>query len=242
MNSTILAAAAAVAVVLATAPAGAQSPARPDPISRIDVSGQGSIDRTPDQAVVSFSIVTNDDAAERATSANNATYNALVGKLNGLGLGPAAIKTTGYYLRYTPRPAQPNPQFAQRYGYVVTRNVGVTTPRTDQAGAIVDAAVAAGVSTVGGIAFGLRDGRAAYRAALAAAVADAASQADALAAAAHLRIVRIRAISAGSTAVPRVFAPALRMAAAAPAVVPTDVQPSDLTVTATVSVTYEVAP
>jgi uncharacterized protein len=239
---TISLAAVALALVAATAPALAQAPAPVRPAAQITVSGQGSVDRMPDQALVGFSILTNDDVATRATSANNTIYNALLARLHGLGIEAAAIKTTGYYLSYNQRPDQPNPQYPQRYGYVVTRSVSVTSGRTDQAGAIVDAGVAAGVTNVGGISFGLRDDRAAYRTALAAAVADAALQAEAIASAAHVRIVRVLAIGAGSfSPVPRVLSPLSRMAAA-PAPVPTDVLPSDLTVRASVTVTYEVAP
>jgi uncharacterized protein YggE len=228
----------ALAIFAAASPAGAQTAtAAPRPPARIDVSGQASIDRIPDRVVVSFSIVTNDDNATRATSANNALYAALVAKLHGLGIEPPAIKTTGYYLSFNQRPPEPNPQFQQRYGYVVTRSVAVTSDRTDQAGAIVDA----GVTNVGGISFGLRDNRAAYRAALAAAVADAESQAQAVAAAAHVRIVRVLSLSAGNAPGPPVVARfATALAAAAP--IPTNVQPSDLSVTATVSVSYEIAP
>jgi uncharacterized protein YggE len=232
----------ALALLAAALPASAQTAtAAPRPPARIDVSGQGTVDQMPDRVAVSFSIVTNDDNATRATSANNASYAALVAKLHGLGIEPPAIKTTGYYLSFNPRPAEPNPQFQQRYGYVVTRSVTATSDRTDQAGAIVDAGVSAGVTNVGGISFVLRDNRAAYRAALAAAVADAQSQAQALAAAAHVRIVRVLSLSAGNAPGPPVvqrFAAAM----AAPPTVPTNVQPSDLSVTATVSVSYEIAP
>jgi uncharacterized protein YggE len=123
----------------------------------------------------------------------------------------------------------------------VTRSVTVTNDRTDQAGAIVDAGIAAGVTNVGGVGFGLRDSRAAYREALAAAVADAESQARVLAAAGHVRIVRVVSLSAGSFSPgPRPFQVIGTVSRAA--AVPTDVQPSDLSVTATVSVSYEVAP
>src|ERR1700681_2283508 len=239
---SICLAAVGFALAVSASPALAQTPAPARPAARVEVSGQGSVDRMPDQALVTFSIVTNDDVATRATSANNATYKALVARLHGLGIEAAAVKTTGYYLSYNQRPAQPNPQFGQRYGYVVTRSISVTSDRTDQAGPIVDAGVLAGVTNVGGISFGLRDRPAAYRAALAAAVADAAAQAEAIAAAAHLRLVRVLAIGAASNApAPRVFAPLARTLAA-PAPVPTDVLPSDLTVRASVTVTYEVAP
>jgi uncharacterized protein YggE len=234
-----------VAVVLlgVASPAGARTTSAPRPLARLDVSGQGSIDRAPDQAVVSFSIVTNDDNATQATSAANGIYNALVARLHALGVDPAAIKTTSYGVSYNPRPAQPNPQFQQRYGFVVTRAVAVTSAQTDRVGAIIDAAIAAGVTNVNDVAFGLHDNRSPYRAALAAALSDADGQARALAAEAHVHIVRVLAISAGGSSVP--IHPVTRFAALAagpPPPVPTDLQSSSLSITATVSVTYEIAP
>ncbi len=222
------------------APASAQTvgPER----STITVSGQADVDHAPDQATVGFSIVSNDDGAPRATSANNSVYNALVAKLAALGIGPAAVKTTSYNVSFNPRPPNPNPQFAQRYGFVVSRYVTATTPRTDQVGAVIDAGIGAGVTSVGSVTFGLKDNRAVYRQALSAAIADAAAQAQALADAAHVRIVRILSIGSASNApIPFPRQQFAQMAMPAPAV-PTDVQPSDLTVHATVSIRYEIAP
>jgi uncharacterized protein YggE len=231
-------AAAVLALLAASSPAFAQTMPQ---VPTLTVTGHGTVDRMPDQAVVSFSIVTNDENAGKATSANNTAYNTLVSHLNGLGLGASAIKTTGFDVNFNPRPPQPNPQFQQRFGYVVTRSVTVTTPRTDQVGAVIDAAVAAGVTNVNGVSFGLRDNRGAFREALAAAVGDAEQQARALADAAHVRLGRIQHISPLGPNIPgpRPLAMA-RVAMAAP--VPTEVQPSNLSVEASVSVTYQITP
>ncbi len=240
---TITAVAAALAILAVAAPAGAQT-TRPEPRpATLTVNGTGALDRAPDRAFVSVSIVTNDDVAGRATSANNSAFNALTAKLAALGVSGPAVKTTAYNVSFNQRPPQPNQQFPQRYGYVVSRYVTVTTDRTDQVGALIDAATSAGVTDIGSVSFGLRDGRAAYRAALAVAMADADAQAHALADAAHVRLIRVASVSAGSALpVPRPV-PYQRMAAtvAAPPV-PTEVAPSDLTVTASVGVTYEITP
>jgi uncharacterized protein YggE len=240
---TITAAAAALAVLAMAARSSAQTTGPDNRPPTLTVSGTGTLERAPDRAFISVTIVTNDDVAGRATSANNSAYNALIAKLAALGVSGAAVKTTGYNVSFNQRPPQPNQQFPQRYGYVVTRNVTVTSDRTDQVGALIDAATSAGVTDVGSVSFGLRDGRAAYRAALAAAMTDADAQAHALADAAHVRLLRIATVSAGSSLpVPRPV-PYQRMASAAAAPpVPTEVPPSDLTVNASVGVTYEIAP
>ena len=239
---TLTAALAAFTVLSSLAPAAAQT-VRPEArVATLTVSGQGSVDRSPDRAFVTFAIVTNDDVASRATSANNAAYNALVAKLAALGLTGPAVKTTAYNVNYNQRPPQPNPQYQPRYGYVVTRSVTVTTDRTDQVGAIIDAGVGAGATEVNGVSFGLRDSHAAARSALVAAMTDADAQARALADAAHLHIVRTLTVSSVASGYPRPI-PFDRLAPMAAAMkVPTDVQPSDLTLTSSVTVTYEVAP
>jgi hypothetical protein len=238
-----LGALAACAVVALAVPAAAQT-AAPGArlVAHLDVSGQGSVDRLPDQAVVTFSVVASDDDATRATSVANATYNALVARLHGLGLDASAIKTSSYNVNFNPRPQQPNAQSQGPFGFIVTREVAVTSGKVDQVGAIVDAGVSAGVRDVNNVGFAVRDYRGAYRAALAVAVADAGAQARALAAAAHLRIVRI--LSIGNTQLPTrpMTSYVLAGQAAKSLAVPTEVQPSDLSIAATVNVTYEVAP
>jgi len=241
---TLLAALTAATLTAVAGPAAAQT-AAPRPAQRIEVVGQGSVDRMPDRVAVTFAIITNDDTASKATTDNNIVFNALLAKMQALGLNTGAIRTTNYMINYNARPAQPNPQFPQRYGYIVTRNVTVTSDSTERAGAIVDGGVAAGVTNVAGVVFTIRDARGAYRAAQTAAVADAQAQAEGLAAAAHLHVVRLASISAGaSTSVPRpvFFSNAVALRAAPPPPVPTDVEASSLTVNATVTAVYEVAP
>ena len=180
------------------------------------------------------------DVAAAATSANAAIANALTAKLAPLGIPASAISTGGYSLNYNPRPPKPDPASQQRYGFTVERTIEVVVNNVDGAGAVVDAGVAAGVTNVNGIAFSLRDHGAAWRNAQAAALADAVAQARNLAAAAKVRLVRILAI-APSGGPGRVFQPSPRLMMAAQGV-PTTIDPGNLTVTAGVTVEYEIAP
>lgn len=208
----------------------------------LTVSGEGTVTRAPDRVTVAFRIESVDAQAARATAQNATVANALHDALTRLGIAPNAIATGSYAISYNPRPPQPDPNVAQRYGYVVERIVTVTVDRTDTAGAIVDAGVGAGVTGVNGVSFELRDPRAAYRSALTAALADAQEQARVLAAAAHLRLVRIRDIApAGHLPQPLPLlrgTPRMALAAA----VPTQLDPGNLTASATVTLRYEIAP
>jgi uncharacterized protein YggE len=237
MTKPTLAALAALAIALGfAAPAGAQSASGPR-AATLTVEGAGSVARAPDRAVVSFRIETNNDQSAAATSANAATANALIKRLALLNIPATAIATAGYSLDYTPRPAKPDPTSTQRYGFTVDRTIDVTIDNVEGAGAVIDAGVAAGVTNVNGVAFSLRDPGAAQRSAQAAAVADASAQARGLATAAHVRLVRIRSISTGGAAAAP--SPRLMMSALA---VPTTIDPGTLTVNATVTLRYEIAP
>ena len=240
MKQRFLAALAAFAIVAGTgATANAQTAGRRIPT--LTVTGEASITRAPDRATVAFRIETTNDQAAAATSANAAIANALTAKLAPLNIPSGAISTSGYGLNYNPRPPKPDPASTQRYGYTVERTIDVVVDKVDGAGAVVDAGVAAGVTNINGIAFSLRDGRAALRSAQTAALADAVAQAQSLAAAAKVRLVRILAISPSGGTGPQPLlraGPRLAMAAA----VPTTIDPGDLTVRSTVNVQYEIAP
>lgn len=213
-----------------------------EPPSSLTVWGQGTIERDPDRATLTLSVVTNDDSAAMATSQNNQTYNALEGRLHGIGLTDAAIHTRSFGITYVAKPAANAPYKPPRTGYVVTRVLSITLDNLTLVGRAIDAAVAAGVPEVDGVGYGLRDQRSAYDAALAAAVQDAQAQAAAIAQAAHVHLGAIRTIESGSMPVfqPQVIR-ALAVAAPAPPV-PTEITPSQVEIQATVRVTFLLAP
>ena len=240
MKHRFLAAASVAALLAGTgALAGAQTTGgHRTPI--LNVSGTASVSRAPDRATISFRIETTNEQAAAATSANNAIVAALSGRLAAMHVAASAISTTGYGLNYNPRPPKPDPASTQRFGYSVDRTIDVAIDDVDGAGAIVDAGVAAGVTNVNGISFSLRDSHAATRSAETAAFADAVAQAHALAGAANVRLVRILGISPSGGPAP--VRPLMRMMATAAASVPTTIDPGNLTVTANVTVQYEIAP
>jgi uncharacterized protein len=242
MKHRIFAALAACVITAGSAAAASAQGSAGRYTPTLTVTGEGSVTRAPDRATVSFRIETTNDQAAAATSANAAIANALIAHLAPLNIPASAITTTGYALNYNPRPTKPDPASTQRYGYTVERTIDVVVDKVDGAGAVVDAGVAAGVSNVNSIAFSLRDRHAAERSAQTAAFADAVAQANNLAAAAHVRIVRILAISPSGRGGPVPLirpSPRLMMATTA---VPTTIDPSSLTVQATVAVEYEIAP
>jgi hypothetical protein len=237
--ATSLAAVAALAATLGPRTAtAAEEPAT------ISVVGHGTASRDPDRAVVNVALSTTDDSASVATGKNNATYAKLHAALSGLGIPESGIRTTYYNISYTPRPdkrdAPQPPQPGQVYGYTVSRTLAVTWAQTQNVGKIVDAAVASG-ATINSVGFDIGDRRGAYADALKAAVDDASAQAQALAAAAHVRITAVRSIqSDGGSRNPGPVM--MRAAAGAMPAPPTEISSGPIEVSASVSITYAIAP
>jgi uncharacterized protein YggE len=219
------------------------------------ITGQGSVSRPPDIATLSASIVTNDDVAANATSKNNAAFAALTSALGALHVDPADIKTTYYNVSFNARPtAAPVPAGAiaqqmypypgpMRYGYNVSRQLSIAVSRVSDVGAVVDAAVKAGVTGVNGVQYNLKDRSAANEAALALALADAANQAKVVATASHMRLGGIKQIQVGQSYGGPVPAP-MRVMSASGVIggVPTEITPSPVDVRASVTVTYYLKP
>ncbi len=230
----------AIAAALA-APSLAADPARP---TQIVVYGTGHSSQTPRQAVVNLAINTNDAVAANATRANNDIYNAMVAQLAPLGVGAADVKFIGFNLNFVPPPPKGTPAYS-RSGYYVNRSVAITVHDFNNVGKVVDACVAAGVTNVYNVSFGLGDASAPQRDAYAHAVADARAQGEALARAAGLRIIRIASIQQGyapiapRTEITRIMTMASGIPVPQP---PTALQPSNIEVTANVTVVFDAVP
>jgi uncharacterized protein YggE len=216
------------------------------------ITGQGLVSRPPDTATIAASIQTNDDVATNATSRNNATLAALTSALGALHVDAADIKTTYYNVAFSPRPVPPTlapgviapPTYPYpvnaRYGYTVNRQLSITVARVTDVGAIIDAAVKAGVTSINGVQYGLKDRTSANEAALALALADAANQAKVVATASHMRLGGIKQIQVGQSYVGAMPAP--RGMIGSVIGVPTEIAPSAVDVRASATVTYYLKP
>ena len=106
------------------------------------------------------------------------------------------------------------------------------------AGRIIDTAIQAGATQISGISLGLRDDEPARLQALRAAGQVARARAEAVAAGLGVRLGAVlTADSSGGSA-----APVDRIATPAPGAAPTVIEPGTLSVSAAVSVEYEIAP
>lgn len=230
---TLLPRAAGPAPALAAAAEGADTPL-------LSVSGEGEVKVKPDTAYLSLGVETQARTAREAQQENARAMGAIVDRLQGLGLSKDDMQTTGVNLYPDYRYDEKGPQLI---GYRASNSLRVTVHDLNRVGEILDAAVAAGANQVQGVSFTVEDAAEARHEALARAVRDARGKAEAMAGAAGMGIAGIRAIVEGGASVPPVIMRELYKSAAAAepaAAAPTPVIPGDMTIRATVSVTYTI--
>ncbi|TAM58334.1 DUF541 domain-containing protein [bacterium] len=240
-------------MLLATLPVAALAQAGPAGAhpAILTVNGTASVAREPDVAHVNLSVETSAATAAAATGQNAALTARVRSALAGQGVPAGAVVTQYYNLRYVPRPEQTPPPSVlrrpatmlspqgERYGYVVTHTLEITTTPA-KAGAVIDAAVGAGATSVGNVVYDLANRHEALLEALRAAVADAQSQARAAASASGLRLGTVQRLFVGGE--PRIAPLQTPMMRTLAAPVATQVEPGEVRVFATVSVTYELMP
>ncbi len=224
------------ALLLPLALAGQNAPPAP---STVRASGEASVSAKPDRVRIDIGVVTQASTAEAAASRNAAQTTAVLSKLKSI-LGPAGSLRTANYslnpeLHYAPNGGSPTVT-----GYSANNTVQLTLDDLALAGKALDAATAAGSNSINGIQFLLKDDSSVHAEALRQATLKAKSNAETIAGAMGLHIVRLVTAEAEGMAPPRMFE-SMGMAQSA-ARVPTPVESGSIDVRATVTVTVEVAP
>ncbi len=218
---------AVVAVLVAVArPAGAGAVDPPvGTADTVTVGGDGAVSAVPDRAEISAGVDTRARTAKGALQANGA---AMEDVLAALRAGGGSDVTTESVSLSTSVDSEGRPN-----GFEAS-NIASATVDFARAGALIDAAVAAGATTVYGPSPSRSDADALYREALARAVADARARAAVLAQAAGRELGRIVSLAESDAGSGPVFAKA---EAARDASTPVESGPQETT--ASVSVTYE---
>jgi len=214
---------AALAGVLRPDGAGAADPATTT--DTVSVTGTGSVDAVPDRAEVSAGVETRAATAKAALTANSAAMQKVIAALRANGGKDVTTQTVSLSSAYDDN--------GQANGFVAS-NVASAETSLDGAGALIDAAVAAGANTIYGPSLSRTDADALYRQALSKAVDDAKGRAEILAKAAGRSLGRVTAIAESGSATPVPYA-----AKASAAQDSTPVVSGSEETTASVSVTFE---
>jgi len=204
----------------------------------VAAAGEAIVRRAPDQAFVTIATESRAPRPEAAQQANARAMEKVRRELRDQKIPDAAIRTVSFNLRedfdYTSGGRVSR-------GFVVTNAIEVRVDDLTRLGRLVDEVIKAGATSISGIRFELKDRDAVEREALRRAVEDARARAEALAAGAGLRIVRVQSITdQGIEAVPPPM-PMMRMEARADAA-ETPMAPGEIEVRASVRLTAVVEP
>ena len=222
--SGVVLVAAAIAGVAQPSKGGAANTAT----TTITVTGNGSVNATPDKASFDFGVQVNAATAAEAISKDNAQAQKIIDALKNAGIPDADIQTSSVSL--WPQTSNDGTKIT---GYQASNDVTVTSS-IDKAGALVDAATGAGANNVNGPNLSVGDQSTYYAKALKLAVDDAKTQAQAIAAASGLTLGGILHISnESSTPGPIPYGAAFGAAKAS-----TPIEAGSQQIQASVTVTY----
>ncbi len=205
--------------------------------AQITVTGEGFVETKPDMATISIGVTTGAPTATEALAANSAQLKLVLDNLRAAGIEERDLQTTGLSLN-------PNYDSSKSYadgsaGFVASNQLNVRVRALDGLGAVLDAAVKDGANTLNGLSFGVTDQAPLLDEARKRAVAQARAKADLLSTAAGVKLGRVVSITEGGG-----FAqpgPMYRMDAAA-ASAPVPMATGEVSISATVTVVWEVAP
>jgi hypothetical protein len=198
------------------------------------ITGHGEIKAVPDVATITAGINTNAPTAAAALSANSARMNQVFGALRKLGIADRDIRTAGFSVspQYT-NGDNNNPRHLT--GYQVNNEVNVRLDDVTRTGAVLDTLVGAGANQMNGIGFDIANSAPVLEKARIQAIADARARAQTYAQAAGVTLGPIVSITeGGGEAPPRPMFRVMAMAA------PTPVAPGEQSVTADVTVVWEI--
>jgi len=219
-------------LLVAAAIAGVAQPrlgrsATPSPGTLITVTGDGTVESTPDQASFDFGVTTQGTTAAVALSRNNSEARHIIDALKKAGIDTSDIQTTQVSLW-----PQTSSNGNTIVGYQASNSVQVTAA-LGESGVLVDAAVGAGANNVDGPNLDTADKSSLYGQALERALVDAKGKAQAIADGAGLTLGNLVKVSEGGNSEP---VPMFAQDKAAASSVP--IEAGTQHIQASVSVTY----
>jgi uncharacterized protein YggE len=233
-----------LAVVLACAVAASPLRAQqtpPSPLSSIRVTGDAKVTARPDRVQIDIGVTTRAAQSQEAASQNARQVDAVLAAVR-KATGPAAVlRTISYSLNPTYQ-YHPNGEEPTITGYSAVNVVQVTLDDLAKIGTVIDSATLAGANHVQGIQFTLRDQDAVRAEALRQAATRARAEAEVLAAALGLKVVRVLSVEENSPRLVPVRAYMGAPRAVMSTATATPVEAGTLDVTADVMLTVEVSP
>jgi len=220
----------ACSLILLVLPALAQTPTTRIPFVR--AVGQASVAVTPDQAKIDFSVTTQSTTAQDAAARNATVTSTVITALQSVLGSSANIRTIGYSLNAVYSYPQGQPPILT--GFVATNTVEATVIDLTTVGKVIDAGIQAGATQVSGLSFGLQNDQPARAQALKLATAQAKSNADAITSGLGMHTGAVQSLQQGIETTPSIGLGA--------GTVTTPIQVGTVSVTATVTADFAIAP
>lgn len=162
----------------------------------ITVTGTGKIKYVPDTAHLGFGVSSEGKTAAEAWKKNAEKVKKIFSALKALGLAEKELRTGG--VNVSPKYFYEKDKEPKLVGYVASYDLSVTVRRLAEVGAVLDAAVEAGVNQRASISFSSSDADKLIRQARLAAVAEARAKARELAEGAGAGLGMVKTITEGS--------------------------------------------
>jgi uncharacterized protein YggE len=201
----------------------------------LSVNGAGTISLTPDIAYIYLGVHSENPSASEAVSSNNAQTQKVIDALKSLGIDEKDIRTTNISIwpstQYSPEGVQTGTI------YMVDNTVYVTIRDLTKLGDLLDSVIKAGANTVNSIQFDVADKTEALKQARDEAVNNAVAQAGELALAAGVTLGEVQTIGFYDS-VPSPVYEGGKGGGGAAADMAVPIQPGQMTLTVTVSMTY----
>lgn len=208
--------------------------------STIQVNGIGEITAKPDVAYINISVETSSMVAADAVKQNAEKTKNVIDKIKSVIDKKDKVKTTNYSLSPV---YEYNNTTKKQYlkEYRVVNEVLVETYNLDNVGKLIDSTTTLGANRISGPRFGIKNSDDLEREALVKAVEDAKRTAETVALASGTNIIKILRINPSyNSPIPYYDGGYKTRAFAAAETAPTPIESGDLTITANVSIVYEI--
>jgi len=205
-------------------------------VSKLIVQGEGKVSAVPDMATVVLGVEARNASALVAAKENARLMNETISALLSSGIASADIQTSHFSLTSLPQEeTKASGEMQKAPEFIATSQVTVRLNNTADVGRVLDAAAAAGSNSIKDLNFDIRNPQPEKDRALALAIADARRKAEVAAKAAGVELGRVLEIAEGYGYVTPAAKSAIQFDVATP------VQPGEMEVTASVTLTYEVS-
>lgn len=210
--------------------------------AKLSLSSEATIRKPADELQMKIGVVTISETAEKALAENSLKMQAVIESLEAAGLTSDEYHTEHFFINPTYsswtcyQPADWKPSII---GYEVSNMLSIHTKKIDMAGKIIDVANKAGANSVSEIRFNLNNPRDYWKEALTAATENAISDAETIASVSGVQLKRLLNVSLNNT---YVYAPYMQASFSSMdcGFVP-PIEPCEVSITAYVSIVYEIA-